>query len=171
MKMNRRVEKKKKLKELLVCKSWWRGKKIFSKQQHKCISSRIELFRRTFSFFLFFFFGQSAYPLLPPSFILFSFSHWFFRWCDFRAFWARKNLPQLSQLFHSNGCKFRYFRFQRMARCIFLTTTDLLEVFEVWTTELPPPLSFHNSRISTRQEQARYSVEQEWGYSCDTFER
>ena len=25
-------QKKKKLKELLVCVSWWRGKKIFSKQ-------------------------------------------------------------------------------------------------------------------------------------------
>lgn len=60
--------------------------------------------------------------------------------------------------------------FVRMAICIFIITTDLLEVPEVWMTELPPPLSFCNSCISTSQEQTRYLVEQVWGYSCDTFE-
>ena len=177
--MIRWVKKKTKPKKrLVVCVCWWRGKKkIFSEQYN--VHVYLAGFMKTFppnkalpsnSFFRFFFFWPKVLfsSFLPPSSFFFSFP--FLRWCDFRAYRAQRTCLSFC-LFHSNGCKFRKFPFQRMASCIFITTTDLPEVLEVWMTEHHSPLPFCVGCLSTRQTGTWYSVEQVWGYICDTFER
>lgn len=103
---------------------------------------------------------------LPFSPLALSFPLFFFlRLCQWLSNLLGAKKPAFLPLFTRMAANF-----VRMATCIFIITTDLLEVPEVWMTELPPPLSFCNSCISTSQEQTRYLVEQVWGYSCDTFE-